>query len=65
MTESCRHGYNGDDCLVCWADFNVELEKLRIEAGLTRGEFEKVIRDSIRKDPKANSRSEKGGIDGN
>ena len=49
MGEICPHGRNKDDCLLCWADFNVELERLRIEAGLTRGEFEKLIRDSIRK----------------
>jgi hypothetical protein len=50
MTEICPHGRESDDCLICWAEFNVAVEKLRIESGLSRSEFEKLIRDCIRKE---------------
>jgi hypothetical protein len=43
----CPHRQDPDQCLVCWAEFNVEIEKLRIEAGLTREEFGQVIRDCL------------------
>ena len=50
MMETCPHGRDKDDCLICWSTFNLEIEKLRIESGLFRSEFEKVIKDCIRKE---------------
>jgi len=47
--DSCPHGKDPDECLICWSEFNVEMEELRIEAGLTRDEFRRAIRECIAK----------------
>jgi hypothetical protein len=41
--DSCPHGKDPDECLICWAKWNVEMEELRIESGLTREEFGRAI----------------------
>lgn len=45
----CPHRQDPDQCLICWSEFNVEMEKLRIESGLTREEFGQLIRDCLAK----------------
>jgi hypothetical protein len=45
----CPHGKDPDACLVCWAEWNVDLEKLRIESGLSRSEFLELVRDCLAK----------------
>jgi hypothetical protein len=45
----CPHYQDPDQCLICWAEFNVRLERLRVQSGLSRSAFEKVIRECIAK----------------
>ncbi len=47
--DSCPHGKDPDECLIYWAKWNVEMEELRIESGLTREEFGRAIRECIAK----------------
>jgi DNA-binding transcriptional regulator YiaG len=41
---TCKHRKEKDRCLICWAEFNNEIERLREESGLSREVFGQLIR---------------------
>jgi hypothetical protein len=43
----CPHGKDPDQCLICWAEWNIEMEKLRLESRLRRKEFAQLIKDCL------------------
>jgi hypothetical protein len=49
MDSRCPHRQDPDQCLICWAEWNVDLEKIRVEAGLSRVEFLKAVRECVGK----------------
>jgi hypothetical protein len=46
---NCEHGKNPAECLICWSEWNIRLENQRLESGLSRSEFETLIRDCVAK----------------
>jgi hypothetical protein len=45
----CPHGKDPDQCLICWSEFNVRLERLRVQFGLRWEEFERLVTEWIAK----------------